>query len=154
MHNFQKGQSLVEFAFVLPLFLVIIIAILNFGMIFMDYQALNGIARSSAREASLITADEYNSSGYANVYATYANESLPVTIYNWNPSNRSDFNLEYLDASQSVVATLTATPTRDGNFLFSLIDRLLGADRVNNLFTLRIEYIMRSETNHGSDDSD
>ena len=154
MSRFQKGQSLVEFAFVLPLFLAILIAIWNFGMIFMDYQALNGIARSSAREASQITDDEYSSSGYASVYATYARESLPVTIYNWNPSNRSDFNLEYLDTSQNVMVTLRATPTRDGNLLFSVIDRLLGADRVNNLFTLRIEYIMRSETNHGSDDSD
>ena len=150
MRIFQKGQAIVEFAFVLPLFLLIIIGILNFGMIFMDYQSLNGIARSSARQASQITNDEYEKSGYKVVYDTYSKESLPVSIYQWDPSKRSDFKIEYIEASQSVKVSLKAIPTTYGNGFFSLIYRVIGEKRAEGLFTLEIEYIMRSESAHDS----
>lgn len=52
----SKGQSLVEFALILPLFLFLIFAIIYAGMLFHDYSALSSIARSAAREAAIVTA--------------------------------------------------------------------------------------------------
>jgi len=52
----SKGQSLVEFALILPLFLFLVFAIIYCGMLFHDYSALSSIARSAAREAAIVTA--------------------------------------------------------------------------------------------------
>ena len=51
----SKGQSLIEFALILPLFLFLIFAIIYAGMLFHDYSALSSIARSAAREAAIVT---------------------------------------------------------------------------------------------------
>lgn len=49
----RKGQAIVEFALVLPLFLLIMFGIIYSGMLFHDYTTLSNIARASAREAAL-----------------------------------------------------------------------------------------------------
>lgn len=49
----HKGQSTVEFALVLPLFLLIMFGIIYTGMMFHDYTTLSNIARSIAREAAV-----------------------------------------------------------------------------------------------------
>ncbi len=51
----NKGQSLVEFALVVPFFLFLVFAIIYAGMLFHDYSTLTGIARSAAREAAIMT---------------------------------------------------------------------------------------------------
>ena len=51
----SKGQSLVEFALILPLFLFLVFAIIYCGMLFHDYSSLSSIARSAAREAAIMT---------------------------------------------------------------------------------------------------
>jgi len=51
----SKGQSLVEFALILPLFLFLVFAIIYAGMLFHDYSSLSSIARSAAREAAIMT---------------------------------------------------------------------------------------------------
>ena len=52
--RFQRGQSIVEFALVLPLFLLFTFSIIYFGCVFADYVALGTIARSSARAAVVL----------------------------------------------------------------------------------------------------
>ena len=51
----SKGQSLVEFALILPLFLFLVFAIIYCVMLFHDYSSLSSIARSAAREAAIMT---------------------------------------------------------------------------------------------------
>jgi len=51
-----RGQALVEFALVLPLFLMILFGLLQFGLAFSTYLTLNEAAREGARTAA-ITAD-------------------------------------------------------------------------------------------------
>lgn len=53
--NKQKGQAVLEFAVVLPLFLLILFGIIYSGMLFYDYSSLSNLARSSAREAAIST---------------------------------------------------------------------------------------------------
>lgn len=50
----QKGQDIVEFALLLPVFLLIICGIMYVGFFFGDYMTLSNIARSAAREATVI----------------------------------------------------------------------------------------------------
>ena len=56
MDTRQKGQDIVEFAILLPVFLVIISGIIYVGFFFGDYMTLSNITRSAAREAAVSTA--------------------------------------------------------------------------------------------------
>ncbi len=49
----EQGQSLVEFALVLPILLLILIGIFNFGQVFYSDIVINEAARDAARYASL-----------------------------------------------------------------------------------------------------
>ncbi len=53
--NKHKGQAVLEFAVVLPLFLLVLFGIIYSGMLFYDYSSLSNLARSSAREAAIST---------------------------------------------------------------------------------------------------
>ena len=55
----HKGQVIVEFALILPLFLLIMYGIIYSGMMFHDYSTLSNIARASAREAALSDPSKY-----------------------------------------------------------------------------------------------
>lgn len=65
----NKGQSLVEFALVVPFFLFLVFAIIYAGMLFHDYSALSSIARSAAREAAIMT--EVPASGHYDRVETF-----------------------------------------------------------------------------------
>jgi Flp pilus assembly protein TadG len=76
----NKGQSLVEFALILPLFLFLVFAIIYCGMLFHDYSALSSIARSAAREAAIMTEVPETSSAsseahYGGVETFYFNQT-------------------------------------------------------------------------------
>lgn len=49
----QDGQALVEFALVIPVFLLLVMGIIQFGMVFKDYMALTDATRVGARQASV-----------------------------------------------------------------------------------------------------
>nr|WP_308612336.1 pilus assembly protein [uncultured Dialister sp.] len=49
----QGGQDIVEFALMLPLFLLFIFTIMYFGFLYGDYITLSSLARSAAREAAI-----------------------------------------------------------------------------------------------------
>ena len=50
----QKGQAVIEFAVVLPLFVLFLFGIIYSGMLFYDYISLSNLARSAAREAAIV----------------------------------------------------------------------------------------------------
>ena len=49
----HKGQSLVEFAIMLPLFVLLLVATIQFGLVLANYVALNHAAVVGARTASV-----------------------------------------------------------------------------------------------------
>lgn len=74
----QKGQSLVEFALVVPLFLLLIFGLIYSGMLFHDYTSLSNIARSAAREAAITTGNDYTN--IVNFYSQQSRNTL-TTLY-------------------------------------------------------------------------
>ena len=58
----QKGQDIVEFSLLLPIFLLVLCGIIYCGFMFGDYQTVQGIVRNAAREAAVVepTKDEMN----------------------------------------------------------------------------------------------
>lgn len=63
----QRGQVIIEFALILPLFLLMIFGLFYSGMLFYDYSTLSNVARSAARETAIssdvITISENNNTG-------------------------------------------------------------------------------------------
>ena len=53
----QRGQVIIEFALILPLFLLMIFGLIYSGMLFYDYSTLSNVARSAARETAIASAD-------------------------------------------------------------------------------------------------
>ena len=92
----QQGQTIVEFALVIPIFLLILMGIMSFAMYFSDYIALNNIARSVAREASLLTNKADDNELWSAIPTRYVKDVpsdsdpttyyLPNSAYTWDPS--------------------------------------------------------------------
>jgi len=90
MRKFQKGQSIVEFALVLPLFFLLLWGFIYLGMFFADYLMLNDVARSCAREASLISASTLTqgdgkvaADDLVKKYKKQCQERQNTTLYQW-----------------------------------------------------------------------
>lgn len=135
MLNWKKAQAMVEFAVIIPLFIMLIMGIMYSGMIFADYMSFNNIARSSAHEASL-------SEHYDDIYAKHTAVDLPAGLYDWDNNNRKDFNIETLYDSQhkinGVKVTIHASVKKDNSVLV-MFSNFLGK---NSLFDVDISYQM------------
>ena len=139
----QKGQGILEFAIILPLFLLLSIGAIFFGMMFADYVAINSIASRSAREASLITASEYTNSGYnyEAIRQKFSTQTMPAGIYTWDYSKDSDFHIEYDIQNQAVLVEVTATIDKTSGF-YPAVGNLLEGSALEKL---TVTYRMFSE---------
>lgn len=87
----EKGQAMVEFALVLPIFLLIICGILDFGWMFYNQLSLDNACREGAR--------------YACVNSTKTTTEIETHIINsCNPYISNDLDI-------SIAYTVTANPT-------------------------------------------
>lgn len=149
--RFQKGQSIVEFTLLLPLFLFFIFAIIYFSMIFFDYMTLSTIARNSAREASVVESATEYANGYPTIRKHYETQTLPVDIYDWDPKSTSDFKIEYKPSSNpdehgNVMVTVNAKFNDNGSWLAGIVDGLSDNKSTKKL-DLTITCTMYSEDN-------
>lgn len=100
----QRGQAVVEFALVLPLFLVFLFGVILSGMLFADYMTLSNVARGSAREASL-----QGESSYDTIRNNYrASTHLLTSMYTW-PAGQAgmEFNKDkYESLNNSITVTI------------------------------------------------
>ncbi|MBP3721636.1 MAG: pilus assembly protein [Selenomonadaceae bacterium] len=100
----QRGQAVVEFALVLPIFLALVFSIIVCGMLFADYMTLSNVARSSAREAAL-----QGSEKYADIRTNYRSSTkLLSNLYTW-PDDDTNFDIAAGELDDSVQVTITTT---------------------------------------------
>ena len=142
MQNKQKGQSIIEFALVLPLFLLLVFGLFYIGMFFADYLTLSSIARSSAREAAIISSDDYYQNNYQKIREKYKDEKLPMDIFDWRATSTEHFNIKYDKNSQNVQVTMKADLNTQGSQLGNIVSQLAGG---MNLAKIDITYSMYSE---------
>lgn len=149
--KFQKGQSILEFAFILPFFLFILYFVFYLCSYFADYLYLSSIVRDSARSASVISTEDYQKIGYSDVYKNYSDAKLPLNFYEWSPDNRNDFNVSYVKSSGNVQVKAWAkiTENTSGSTFVHIVNglgKLIGSDKdITESFDLKITYEMRSE---------
>jgi Flp pilus assembly protein TadG len=76
----QKGQAVIEFAVVLPLFLLVVFGCIYSGMLFYDYSTLSNLARSGAREAAIS-----ESTNYSDIQDHYKSRAVNLTTSLYTP---------------------------------------------------------------------
>ena len=110
----QRGQSMVEFGIVIPFFLIFIMGIAYFGAAISDYIALNNIARSCAREASID-----GPSAYRKLENKYSAQDLTAGLYEWGPKAPS--NLAWIKVKED---TSEATTGNHGNVVVTIYSKI------------------------------
>lgn len=76
----KKGQSLVETALVLPIIILILMGIIDFGMMFNNYLIVGNASREGARNAAIGATDAQISTIVDNVTATLDAARVVVEI--------------------------------------------------------------------------
>lgn len=85
--NGERGQSLVEFALIVPLFLLLVFAIVDFGMGFYSWITVTNAAREGAR-VGVVGADSATITQRVNDTAgSLAGPNLTVTVTNASDQN-------------------------------------------------------------------
>ena len=77
----SKGQSLVETAIVLPIVLLLIMGIIDFGLLFNNYILISNASREGARKASLGGTDTEIVQTIQNMTTTLNLSNMAITIY-------------------------------------------------------------------------
>ena len=118
----EDGQAMLEFALVLPIFLLILCGIIDFGWMFYNQLALNNICREGARYAVVNTADDHTTDEILRhidnyIESTYSLGDVDVTVSYTRPLDplsgdvvvvvKEDFS--YLTP---IISTVTGKPTR------------------------------------------
>ena len=121
--KFQRGQSIVEFAIILPLFLFLFLGIVYAGFAFSDYLMMSHTARSIAHEASLTTGED----AYQKIVINNTKYAvLKSDLYIWEPDTEAGTNNKYLTVyydsnQQEVVVVAQATYNTSSSYIARVI---------------------------------
>lgn len=126
IHN-QKGQSLVEFAIIVPILLLIVMGIFQFGMMLNAYLTIENVSREGARIGIIGSSDaEINSA----IIASSSNlDPLKLTV-----------SITPDEASRKSGDTLTVKVTYNYELTIPIISNLFNSEAVlNGQTSMRIE---------------
>ncbi|SHI95900.1 Flp pilus assembly protein TadG [Clostridium cavendishii DSM 21758] len=76
----QKGQALVEFAIILPIFLILVMGIIQFGMILNTYLSIENASREGARNGIIGSTDSEIQNLIKTISPSLDTQSLTVNI--------------------------------------------------------------------------
>ena len=85
----QRGQSLVEFAFVLPMFALFLFGLIYGGIMFLQYFNLSNESRAEARRIAVMTANQRNNY-FAATEDNYPNSLMTAKVIE-NPERFGKF---------------------------------------------------------------
>lgn len=124
----EKGQALVEMALVLPLLIILILGIIQFGIIFNNQVAVASAAREGARAASVgATQDEINAAVNNALSSSALLQNVNTVI---TPLNRQ--------FGQPTTVLVTARTT----IIVPFLDLLLGESYEHSSeAVMRVEYV-------------
>ena len=136
----QKAQGIVEFAVVLPLFLLLSMGVIYFGMAFSDYLTMSNTVRSIAHEASLKSTDD----DYKTVIRHGAGGvTLVSDIYIWQPDSQNGNNNDFLsvtyDADNHNVVVRAQAKLNQESLLANAVSNMLGngiGDAISITYTM------------------
>jgi len=74
----ERGQTMTEFAFVLPVLLVVVLGIVQFGIVFNNYVTLTDAVRAGARKAA-VSRNQSNPAGVCKAAVIAAADNLDIS---------------------------------------------------------------------------
>lgn len=123
----QGGQDIVEFALMIPLFFVCIVAIAAFGLYFGDWVTYNNLARTIAREAAVASFTNpkdgndtdkekvVRNPSFSDIQKYYFDNYGGVTSHLYVLENQTDIHLSVVDKDGNDVGTSDFSKSPDAN---------------------------------------
>lgn len=110
----QRGQSVVEFAFVLPMFTLFLFGLIYGGTMFLQYLNLSNDARAEARRIAVMTAAQRNN--YFNVSSSenYPTKESPKLVTNEDRKSEKRLTFGTFYEVQQKIWVTTTEPDADG----------------------------------------
>lgn len=118
----EDGQAMLEFALVLPIFLLILCGIIDFGWMFYNQLALNNICREGARYAVVNTADDHSTDEILRhidnyIESTYSLAEVEVEVSYTRPLDPLSGDVvvsvkEEFSYLTPIISSVTGKPTR------------------------------------------
>lgn len=140
----QQGSSTVEFAIMLPLLLLLVVMVSEFGVMFYRLNAVNKSVQIAARYLTDVSVNNtYTSTDAANaknlaVYGNSVGAGTPVV------PNFATANIVTTNLGQQVQVTATYNANLIlGNTLNALMQLVTGGNAAANVMTLRATSVMR-----------
>jgi Flp pilus assembly protein TadG len=122
MKKQNKGQALVEFALVLPIFLIVVFGIIDFGRILHSWASLNNQCVNAARAGAKRNSFLFGNSLFLN--DSHAGKDSVIKAF-WSMqspfmSNRADFNPDNVDNEPVLSGVGTNSPTVSVSAIYRL----------------------------------
>ena len=128
----EDGQAMVEFALILPIFLLILCGIIDFGWLFYNQLSLNNACREGARYAVVNTAEGNGTQAIINHI-----ENATTTVFA-NDGVRID--VEYTTPSDPTAGDVTVSMEADISFFTPVLSTVLGTERtITSTVVMKVE---------------
>lgn len=129
----EDGQSMVEFALILPIFLLILCGIIDFGWLFYNQLSLNNACREGARYAVVHTAENADTQAIINHI-----ENLSTNVF---ANDGVDITVTYSAPSDPTSGDITVSMEADISFFTPVLSTVLGKEK-----TIESTVIMKVES--------
>lgn len=128
----EDGQSMVEFALILPIFLLILCGIIDFGWLFYNQLSLNNACREGARYAVVNTAEGANTQAIIEHI-----ENTTTTVF---ANDGVDINIEYSSPGDPTLGDVTVSLEADITFFTPVLSTVLGKEKtITSTVIMKVE---------------
>lgn len=128
----EDGQSMVEFALILPIFLLILCGIIDFGWLFYNQLSLNNACREGARYAVVNTADNADTQAIINHI-----ENTTTTVF---ANDGIDITVAYSAPADPTSGDITVSLEADISFFTPVLSTILGKEKtITSTVIMKVE---------------
>ena len=127
--NRQEGQALVEFAILLPILLLLLLGILQFGVVFNNYIQVTSAAREGARKAAVSRS----------LGTSAANTAARTSAKNASPSLNLQDSQITVTPSNSYAQGSDVTVTVRYPYSINILGRVVASGNLTSSTTMRVE---------------
>ena len=132
MKKNEDGQAMVEFALILPVFLLILCGIIDFGWLFYNQLSLNNACREGARYAVVNTADDASTQAIINHI-----ENTTTTVF---ANDGVDIKIEYSSPADPTAGDITVSMEAEISFFTPVLSTVLGKEKtITSTVIMKVE---------------
>lgn len=128
----EDGQAMVEFALILPIFLLILCGIIDFGWLFYNQLSLNNSCREGARYAVVHTDENADTQSIINHI-----ENISSTVF---ANDGVDITVTYSSPSDPTAGDVTVSMQADISFFTPVLSTILGKEKtITSTVIMKVE---------------